>query len=87
MTAKLLIRESGAREFTQFNGDYENVAPQPSHITEAGVQVGEGTPARTDVECASAEGERLCREGNVEAFQVWTLHSARQRVYTLEDMG
>lgn len=61
MTAKLLIREVGGREFTQQNGEFPDAA------------------------VASTEGERLCVEGNVEAFQVWVLVAAKQRAWKLED--
>jgi len=68
MTAKLMIREVGQREFIAFNGDYVD-----TDTTEA-------------VEYAIREGERLCAEGNVEAFQVWELRTTRQRVWKLEEV-
>lgn len=74
MTAKLMIREVGQREFVQHNGDFTttqaNDEPRPS----SGVQE------------AINEGERLCAEGNVEAFQVWSLVTTRQRVWKLEEV-
>lgn len=36
---------------------------------------------------AEAKGEQLCIGGNVEAFQVWTLYCAKQRVWKLEDLA
>lgn len=78
MTAKLLIREVGGREFVQHNGDYED-DPHPN------ILIGRELD-QTGYEKASAEGERMCREGNVEAFQVWVLHSAKQRVWNMEDI-
>lgn len=69
MTAKLLIREVGGREFTAFNGDYVD------------------EDERTASEAATLEGERLCTEGNVEAFQVWELVTTKQRVWKLEEVS
>lgn len=39
----------------------------------------------TAAEAATAEGERICTDGNGEAFQVWELITAKQRVWRLED--
>lgn len=62
MTAKLLIREVGQREFVAHNGEYP------------------------DAPAAATEGERVCREGSGEAFQVWVLVTQKQRVWGLEDI-
>jgi len=77
MTAKLLIREVSAREFVQHNGDYVDLY-DGQHDSAALVQ--------TAIDRAIAEGERLCAEGNVEAFQVWELRTTRQRVWKLEEV-
>lgn len=74
MTAKLLVREVNAREFTQHAADYLDDAPDTS-----------GVDAASAVEKATVQGERLCRDGNVEEFQVWTLTLAKRRVWALED--
>ena len=39
-----------------------------------------------DVPTATAEGERVCREGAGEAFQVWVLVTQKQRVWGMEDI-
>lgn len=36
---------------------------------------------------AFAAGEELCRNGNVEAFEVWNLHCAFERQWTLRPIG
>lgn len=36
---------------------------------------------------AHAEGTRLCTQGGCEAFEVWTLHSAFEREFTMRPMG
>ncbi len=88
MTAKLLVREVGQREFVQHNGEFDNQT-----LNAAGAVIPMGTQAAgpftylSGVEAATAEGERLCAEGNVEAFQVWTLVAAKQRVYRVEDIA
>lgn len=38
------------------------------------------------VALAQQEGEKLCTEGNVEAFQVWELAVAKVRVFELKDI-
>ena len=35
---------------------------------------------------AEMQGEKLCTEGNVEAFQVWALYAAKVRVWDLKDI-
>lgn len=77
MTAILRVREVGQREFVQHNGEFED---------EPGCEVRADPPFKTGEELAIALGERLTVEGNVEAFQVWTLHTAKQRVWKLEEM-
>jgi hypothetical protein len=62
VTAKLLVREVGQRDFVQHNGDF------------------------ADAGLATTEGERLTKEGNVEAFQTWVLVTAKQRVWNVEDI-
>lgn len=74
MTAKLLIREVGQREFVNHNGNYENDADLTAPNSQTGEQI------------ATAEGERLCASGNVEAFEVWSRVSSKQRVYKIEDI-
>lgn len=74
MTAKLLIREVGQREFVQHNGDFVDDGDL-DHVE-----------AQTDIEKATAKGEQLTVEGNVEAFQVWSLVATKQRVWKLEDV-
>jgi len=74
MIAKLMVREVGQREFVQHNGDYLDLKP-------------DDMPRVSAIECAAAEGERLCEEGNVEAFQVWQLVSTKQRVWKLEEVA
>lgn len=71
MTAKLLIREVGQREFVQHNGEFED----------------EQNPRASGEERAHREGERLTNEGNVEAFQVWPLVTTKQRVWKLEEVA
>lgn len=39
-----------------------------------------------DITAAAQAGERLCTEGNVEAFQVWDLAIAKVRVWDLKDI-
>lgn len=85
MTAKLMIREVGQREFTQHNGEFENT-PEISGIGDAEGCATGYAPKRTGPENAVVEGERLCREGNVEAFQVWSLVTTKQRVWKLEEV-
>lgn len=86
MTAKLLIREVGSREFAAYNGDYNASAEVPG-ITAADEQATvQYQPPRTAEDNAIAEGERLCAEGNVEAFQVWTLVTTRKRVTRTEEV-
>ncbi len=80
MTAKLLVREVGQRDYTQYNGDF-NDEVFDERLSQT---LGENYYIRTGEQIAHAEGERLTREGNVEAFQIWTLHSAFTRTYTLE---
>lgn len=78
MTARLMVREVGAREFLTHTPDFED---------EISVPMTEGRLAKgTALLQAEAEGLRLCVEGNVEAFQVWTLHCAKQRTYAIEDI-
>lgn len=84
MTAKLLIREVGQREFVQHNGDFEASPEVPEMHNEDGTIAIDYEPSRTDVENAYALGTKLCAEGNVEAFQVWKLKQAMQRAYKLE---
>lgn len=74
MTAKLLIREVGQREFVSHNGNYEDDVDLSMPNSQTGEQI------------AAAEGERLCASGNVEAFQVWSLVTAKQRVWKLEEI-
>ena len=69
MTAKLMVREVGQRDFVQHNGDYVDTDAHPADWY------------------ANAEGERLCEEGNVEAFQVWQLVTTKQRVWKLEEVA
>lgn len=81
MTAKLLIREVGQREFVQHNGDYSDDdpnAPYPAGMERPICMNGE---LKADI-----EGERLTSEGNVEAFQVWSLVTAKHRVWKLEEI-
>lgn len=91
MTAKLLVREVGQREFSAYNGPFEDT-PEVSGIR-AVDDNGKVTddvqcqPPRTAVENAAKEGERLCAEGNVEAFQVWQLVTTKQRVWKLEEVS
>jgi hypothetical protein len=80
MTAKLLVREVGQREFVQHNGDFDD---DPLHVS-APVGTVPGVP-QTGEQKADATGERLTVEGNVEAFQVWSLVAQKQRVWKLED--
>lgn len=80
MTAKLLIREVGQREFVQHNGDFVASDEIP------GAEGSEYIPPRTDIENATMAGEKLCANGNVEAFQVWSLVAAKQRVWKLEEI-
>lgn len=55
MTARLMVREVGQREFIAHNGDYEDdLSP--------GTLVGRDTD-QTGLEKALAEGERLCSSG------------------------
>lgn len=82
MTAKLLIREVGAREFVNFNGDYLDDDTDAPWIADE-----VRPPCRTGAMKAEAEGERLCAEGNVEAFQVWELVTTKQRVWKLEEVA
>lgn len=80
MTAKLLIREVGQREFVQHNGDFEDVydpTDEPDKVVFA----------RTAEDEATRHGERLTTEGNVEAFQVWSLVTTKQRVWKLEEVA
>lgn len=42
---------------------------------------------RTASEAAAIEGERICTEGNGEAFQVWELVATKQRVWKLEEVA
>jgi len=81
MTAKLLIREVGQREFVQHNGDFNDDDPKAAYQ-------GDDQPKQflTGPQKADAEGERLCAEGNVEAFQVWELVTTKQRVWKLEEV-
>ena len=81
MTARLLVREVGAREFVQHNSEYEDDPARDSAAVE------DQAPALTGVDKAAAEGQRLTVEGNVEAFQVWSLVLAKQRVWGLEDIA
>lgn len=85
MTAKLLIREVGQREFVQHNGDFIDTPAKPGMSGAAGPPL-TAEPARSGVELATQEGERLCAEGNVEAFQVWELVTTKQRVWKLEEV-
>jgi hypothetical protein len=81
MTAKLMIREVGQREFVSHNGDFNDDDPT--------LEIFQGPDAVTPVsgvKHALAEGERLCASGNVEAFQVWELRTTRQRVWKLEEV-
>ncbi len=39
-----------------------------------------------DITAAANQGEKLCTEGNVEAFQVWDLALAKVRVWDLKDI-
>jgi hypothetical protein len=75
MTAKLLIREVGQREFVQHNGDFLDTEEYDANGNDSGVTK------------AGFEGERLCAEGNVEAFQVWELVTTKQRVWKLEEVA
>ncbi len=75
MIARLFVREVGAREFSQHNGEFADDPILP------------GASSMCGETRALEEGERLCREGNVEAFQVWTLAASKQRVWGLEDIG
>lgn len=85
MTAKLLIREVGQREFVSHNGNYEDAPANDGKVFPAeGEQV--FVPAMTGEQLAAAEGERLCASGNVEAFQVWQLVTTKQRVWKLEEV-
>jgi len=56
-----MIREVSQREFTQHNGEFEDELHTFNPDSPCGIAL------------ATSEGERLCREGNVEAFQVWSL--------------
>lgn len=82
MIAKLLIREVGQREFVQHNGDYSDDDPNAAYPD------GTERPVCMSGELkADAEGERLTSEGNVEAFQVWSLVTTKQRVWKLEEVA
>lgn len=83
MTAILRVREVGAREFVQHNGDFEDDPGIKEVRTIPGVTV---TSGQTAEEKAAELGERLTVEGNVEAFQVWSLVTAKQRVWKLEEI-
>ena len=61
---------------------YIREAPIPGQEKSTGFEQSNGDFAsETD---ARQEGERMCREGNVEEFQVWTLASHFRRVAGLE---
>lgn len=38
-----------------------------------------------DALSATQEGEKICANGNGEAYEVWELHSAKRRVWRMED--
>lgn len=81
MTAILRVREVGQREFVQHNGEFEDDVP-------AAYANGEDPPTVLTAEQKACElGEKLCREGNVEAFQVFALVTAKQRVWKLEEIS
>ena len=75
MTSRLFVREVGSTRFEQHNGDFED--DDPTSCTDPLNPVADATKAR-------AEGERLCREGNVEEFQVWNLASQFKRSFNVE---
>lgn len=75
MKALLRIREPGARAFTTLDLIYGD-----DYEGNEVISFGE--------DLARAEGERLCTEGSVEAFEVWTLNATYRREWrVVEDKG
>lgn len=66
MKALLRIREPGARAFTTLDTIYSD-----DYNGEEILTFGENL--------ARAEGERLCTDGAVEAFEIWTLNGSYRR--------
>lgn len=81
MTAILRVREVGQREFVQHNGEFEDDANAENPATQGSL-----TPLTAEQKACEL-GEKLCREGNVEAFQVFALVTAKQRVWKLEEIS
>ncbi len=68
MKAMLFIRETGATKFVQENGAFED----------------DDAAQFTGATAAHAKGSQMCLEGNVEAFEVWTLYGSYARTTTIE---
>lgn len=80
MTARLMVREVGQREFLTHVPDFSDDEYPHDRMTAS------DGPFFTGIDKAEAEGLRLCAEGNVEAFQVWSLVTTKQRVWALEEV-
>lgn len=80
MTAKLLIREVGGREFVPATPcDFEDAPITHPMVGNIAIFPGCGW--------AGSHGEELTIKGNVEAFEVWVRVEAKQRVWRLEDIA